>query len=37
MDSIKQAEKIKSDLENKGYKVVNTFGGMRFSKIVMGK
>ena len=36
-DSIKLAEYNKDKLENKGYKVVNTFGGMRHSIIVMGK
>ena len=37
LDSIKQAEKTKTRLENKGYKVINTFGGMRFTALIMGK
>ena len=37
IDSIKQAEKTKTRLENKGYKVINTFGGMRFTALIMGK
>ena len=37
LDSIEQAEKNKTRLENKGYKVINTFGGMRFTALIMGK
>ena len=37
LDSIEQAEKTKTSLENKGYKVINTFGGMRFTALIMGK
>jgi len=37
LDSIEQAEKTKTRLENKGYKVINTFGGMRFTALIMGK
>ena len=37
IDSIEQAEKTKTRLENKGYKVINTFGGMRFTALIMGK
>ena len=37
VDSIKIAERNKEDLENKGYKVVNTFGCMRFTTLVLGK
>ncbi len=36
-DSITEAEKTKERLENKGYKVVNEFGGMVHTTIVMGK
>ena len=37
LDSIEQAEKTKTSLENKGYKVINTFGGMRFTALITGK
>jgi len=37
LDSIEQAEKTKTSLENKGYRVINTFGGMRFTALIMGK
>ncbi len=37
VDSIKIAERNKEELVDKGYKLVNTYGGMRFTTLVMGK
>ena len=37
IDSIENAERTKTRLENKGYKLINTFGGMRFTALIMGK
>lgn len=36
-ESITNAENAKARLKNKGYKVVNNFGGNNHSVIVMGK
>lgn len=36
-DSIKAAEKAKLHLENKGYKLINQFGGMFTSVMVYAK
>jgi len=36
-DSIRQAEKAKSSLEDKGYRLVNQFGGMFHSVMIFGK
>jgi len=33
-DSIKEAEKVKASLENKGYTLVNQFGGLFHSVMV---
>jgi len=35
--SIKQAEKDKSALENKGYRLINSFGGINESVLVYSK
>lgn len=37
IDSVNQAEKTKFDLECQGYKLVNSFGGGRFTALIMGK
>ena len=37
IDSIENAERTKTRLENKGYKLINTFGGMRFTALIMAK
>ena len=37
LDSIKQAEKQKLALENKGYKLINQFGGLHSSVMIYGK
>ena len=37
LDSIKAAEKTKAYLENKGYTLVNHFGGMNQSVLIYAK
>lgn len=36
-DSIKLAEKQKAQLENKGYTLINSFGGVNHSVMIYGK
>ena len=37
IDSIKLAEKTKLKLENKNYKLINNFGGLRFTTMIYSK
>jgi|APSaa5957512493_1039668.scaffolds.fasta_scaffold784807_1 hypothetical protein len=34
-ESISRAEKEKLELENRGFKRANSFGGMRFTRLIM--
>jgi len=36
-ESITRAEEEKLKLENKGFKRINSFGGMRFTRLIMAR